>query len=149
MFAIDSFLKYVSRREMLALKACNTALAIGLPRISRKEFPYFTVEEIKILLNLPNPQKRLEKRDLVLLSLFYDSGARAQELCDLFVSDIKFDTLIKIKLKGKGDKVREIPISNEVGELLKYHISNNNLDKNFPLFFSQTKAKITPACLKI
>lgn len=148
MSAITSFLKYASRREMAALKACNTALAVELPRVSRKEFPYFTVEEIRILLNLPNDRTRLGGRDLVLLSLLYDSAARSQELCDLYVNDIKFAKPTKVKLNGKGNKVREIPISNEVSKLLKYHIEKNSLERENPLFFSQTKEKMTPACLR-
>lgn len=148
MSAITSFLKYASRREMAALKACNTALAIGLPHVPRKEFPYFDVEEIRILLNLPDPRSRLGGRDLVLLSLLYDSAARSQELCDLCVGDIKFGKPAKVKLKGKGNKVREVPISNEVSKLLKYHIESNNLERENPLFLSQTKEKMTHACLR-
>ena len=146
--AITSFLKYASRREMAALKACNTTLAMGLPRIPHNEFPYFTVEEIRILLNLPNSQTRLGSRDLVLLSLFYDSAARSQELCDLCVGDIKFGKPTKVKLRGKGNKAREIPISDEVSNLLKYHIGKNESTRDKPLFSSQTKEKMTPACLR-
>lgn len=148
MSALTSFLKYASRREMAALNACSAALNIGLPRIPSKSFPYFTVDEIRVLLNLPDPKTRLGGRDLVLLSLFYDSAARSQELCDLCVSDIKFGKPTKIKLYGKGNKAREVPISDEVAKLLRYHIEKNHLERDKPLFSSQVKEKITPACLR-
>jgi len=75
MSAITSFLKYASRREMAALKACNAAMVVGLPRVAHNSFPYFTVEEIRIILNLPDARTRLGGRDLMLLSLLYDSAA--------------------------------------------------------------------------
>ena len=146
--AVTSFLKYASRREMAALKACNAAISMGLPHVSHKGFPYFNVEEIRVLLNSPDAKTRLGSRDLVLLSLFYDSAARSQELCDLCVGDIKFGSPTKVRLCGKGNKVREIPISEEVAKLVKYHIQKNGLTKERPLFSSQTKEKMTTACLR-
>lgn len=47
----------------------------------------FSLDEVSVLLHLPNPQKRLGFRDQVLLNLMYASGARAQEICDLKVRD--------------------------------------------------------------
>jgi len=148
MSAITSFLKYASRREMAALKACNAAMVMGLPRVAHNSFPYFTVEEIRIILNLPDARTRLGGRDLVLLSLLYDSAARAQELCDLCVDDIKFGNPTKVKLLGKGKKMREVPVSEEVARLVKYHIQRNGLEKKSPLFSSQTREKMTVACMR-
>jgi site-specific recombinase XerD len=148
--AINSFMKYASRREMIALSAFTAVASAEKPTVTKSPFPYFTLEEMKILLQLPNPNRKTEKRDLVLLSLFYDSAARAQELCDLKVGDIKFGTTTKVKLLGKGRKTREVPISADVANLLRYHLRENKLDENRsePLFTSQLGGQMTTACIR-
>lgn len=152
MSALVSFLKYASRREMTALSAYSAAKGTELPKAAHTEFPYFTKDEMAILLALPNPQKYLGKRDIVLLSFLYDTAARAQELCDVCVSDVRFATPTKIKLQGKGGKIREIPISDEAADLLRYHVKMQGLagrnSKSLPLFASQTNAKMTVACVR-
>lgn len=152
MSAVISFLKYSSRREMSALHAYGAAIATELPSKTSTEFSSFTTEEIKILLGLPKPNKYLGGRDLVLLSFLYDTAARAQELCDVCVGDVRFGSITKVKLHGKGNKVREIPISSEASNLLRYHLKVNNMGtndcKNAPLFSSQTNEKMTTACAR-
>ena len=148
--AINSFMKYASRREMSALSAYTIVSASEKPRVIHAPFPYFTLEEMKILLRLPDPNKKTEKRDLVLLSLFYDCGARAQEICDLKVGDIRFGAVTKVKLLGKLNKTREVPISNDVSRLLRYHLKENRLDgqRNEPLFLSQLGEAMTASCIR-
>jgi len=148
--ALSSFMKYASRREMAAITAFTVVAGVEKPKVIRSPFPYFTVEEIGILLRLPDPNKKIERRDLVLLSLLYDSAARAQEICDIKVGDIRFGTVTKVRLRGKGNKTREIPISNEVSKLLRYHLKENELEdkRDKPLFSSQLGGKMTTACIR-
>lgn len=97
-----------------------------------------------ILLSLPDVNKYLGERDIVLLSILYDSGARAQEMCDLCVGDIYFSKPTKVKLHGKGNKVRELPISDEVTALLKYHMKQGDScgsEKQSPLFLVSQKKR--------
>ncbi|MCL1828251.1 MAG: tyrosine-type recombinase/integrase [Oscillospiraceae bacterium] len=148
--ALNSFLKYASRREIAALPAFTAVVGAEKPKPTHKPFPYFTLEEMGILLKLPASEKKTEKRDLILLSAFYETGARAQELCDLKVGDIKFGSTTKVRLFGKGRKTREVPISRDVADLLRYHIKSNNIDdkRDEPLFLSQLGCKMTTACVR-
>ena len=88
MAALNSFLKYASRREMAAISALNATSGASTPKVNDAIFPYFTVEEMKVLLRIPKWTKQFGYRDMVILSLMYDSGARAQEICDLRYGDI-------------------------------------------------------------
>ena len=125
--ALNSFLKYASRRDIAALPAFTAVIGTEKPKPSHKPFPYFTLEEMGILLRSPGSDKKTEKRDLVLLSAFYETGARAQELCDLKVGNVKFGATTKVRLFGKGNKTREVPISRDVADLLRYHVRINNI----------------------
>lgn len=150
--AIVSFLKYASRRDMSALHAYSVAKTSEMPKTARTAFPYFTLEEMNILLILPKADKYLGNRDLVLLSFLYETAARAQELCDLCVGDVRFSSPAKVRLTGKGGKTREIPISEDVTKLMRYHLKthklNNPESNTLPLFSSQTNEKMTPACVR-
>jgi site-specific recombinase XerD len=152
MSAITTFLKYASRREMSALRAYSAAASMEVPSGKNESFSCFMKEEIKILLGLPNPNKYLGSRDLVLLSFLYDTGARAQELCDVCVGDVRFGAVTKVRLNGKGNKIREIPVSDEVSGLLRYYLKkldvNLNEQKDRQLFSSQTNEKMTTACVR-
>lgn len=52
MTAISSFLKYASQRKMAALKPYTSVLAVERPTAPQEEFPYFTIDEIKIIVYL-------------------------------------------------------------------------------------------------
>lgn len=152
MSALVSFLKYASRREMSALGALNAAVGAQTPKVPDAHFPHFSVEEIKILLRLPKQTGKSGIRDTVLLSLLYDSGARAQEICDLCIGDITLGKTCKIKLHGKGNKTRKVPISADVAKLIRKYISDRGMNfkdnRNEALFPSQRSDRITTACIR-
>jgi site-specific recombinase XerD len=148
--AITAFLKYASRRDISALSACSNAINTKTPSVPQTAFPYFIVDEMQILLSIPSIQKYLGERDRALLSLLYDSAARAQELCDLRVGDVRFGSTTKVKLTGKGNKSREVPISEEVTRLLRSYLKSADRtdQRTAPLFSSQTNDKMTPSCVR-
>ena len=71
-------------------------------------------------------------------------------MCNLKVGDIRFGETTKVKLLGKGNKVREVPINEDVAKLLRYHIKEHELgnQRNEPLFLSQRGKKMTTACIR-
>ena len=95
--------------------------------------------------------KRLERRDIVLLSLLYDTAARAQEICDITVRSVRFGNPTKIVLVGKGGTSRLVPIMPKTASILKQHISENGLNskesQKTPLFSSQSHEKMTRSCV--
>lgn len=72
---------------------------------------------------MPDPRKPLERRDIVLLSLLYDSGARAQELCGIRVGDIRFSNPASVLLHGKGGKSRVVPLMSRPTRILQQFIA--------------------------
>jgi integrase/recombinase XerD len=150
--ALSSFFKYASRRDLGALAAFNRISTVPSKRTFNEAFPYFTVEELGILLRIPNTASRLGKRDQTLLCLLYDSAARAQELCDISIGDIRFGHPARVKLFGKGRKTREVPLSDNCALLIRQYIKTQNLSgaecNGHPLFSSQTHERMTTACIR-
>lgn len=111
----------------------------------------FSLDEVLVLLHLPNPQKRLGFRDQVLLNLMYASGARAQEICDLKVRDFFVEkNLYKLTITGKGNKTRRIVIAKPSGILLKRYLEETGHAGQLEtyIFSSQTHPQMTISCVE-
>jgi site-specific recombinase XerD len=83
------------------------------------------------------------------MCLLYDSGARVQELADLKVGDIRTASPSTVKLTGKGNKSRIVPLMKPMSELLKQYLKENNLTgthaSDYPLFGNRSQKKLTRA----
>jgi site-specific recombinase XerD len=108
---------------------------------------HLTPEQTKDLLATPDSSNRSGRRDLTLLSVLYDTGARVQELCDLRVRDIRLEHPAIVTLTGKGRKTRHVPILGNTVELLRSYMQENSLFQNgkldAPLFVNQRHSKLS------
>lgn len=73
----------------------------------------------------------LSLRDVALLEVLYATGARVSEVCGLNLNDIDYDRQT-IRVIGKGNKERSIPLGNPAMKALKNWLSKgrNELQKN-------------------
>lgn len=71
----------------------------------------------------PDSSSRQGFRDKVLLTVLYDSGARVDELIHMKVSDLRLSKPEQITIKGKGNKIRTVPLMENSVEFLKKNIS--------------------------
>lgn len=152
--AILSFSRYTRMKSFQACLPFNNAVQqIPKKKACKKDMAYFTKEEMSILLSLPGTHAVAEKRDRVLLSVLYASGARAQELCDLQVKDIgACSDKTSLKLHGKGRKTRVVVIPDDCARLLQSHLKSNHLkDKDCGdrhVFSSKTHEHMTISCVE-
>ncbi|CAG0911863.1 unnamed protein product, partial [Cyprideis torosa] len=79
----------------------------------RSSVDYLTVDGIKHLLEQIPTNTRTGRRNLALLALLYDSGARVGELIDLTPSSLNLNKPCYVTLLGKGGKKRMVPLQNE------------------------------------
>lgn len=102
----------------------NPFEAITSLKATHKLPEFLTFEEINEFLE--NNKKRLDKlkdRDQAILELFFSSGLRVSELVDLTLEDINFEDRL-LRVKGKGNKEREVPFSNTCKEALINYIKD-------------------------
>ena len=83
---------------------------IGSPKIGRKLPDTLSLEEINQIINAIDLSKAQGERNRAMLETLYGCGLRVSELLDLKLSDLYFDEDF-IKVTGKGDKQRFVPIS--------------------------------------
>lgn len=138
--ALKAFAHYVQYRNPEYLENCTDILTIRPKKHEKTVVPFLTEDELKVLLAQPNPSTRHGLRDLTLLALLYDSGARVQELTDLELKDIRLTNPAMVILTGKGRKARQVPLMKETCKLLDVYIKNFNLESEpltSPLFFNK------------
>jgi integrase/recombinase XerD len=147
--AVHSFCRYLQLEFPDYMLRSQQILAIPIKRTRKISVEYLTLDAMKFLLGKPNNGIKEGRRDVVLLSLLYESGARVQELADLKVGDIRTASPSTVKLTGKGNKSRIVPIMKPMGELLKQYLKENNLTEpyafDYPLFSNRWKDKLTRA----
>lgn len=146
---IHSFFRFVQVSYPEALDQTQQILSIPFRKKPIPTIGYLNADEIKTLLSQPDRHTRNGRRDLTLLSLLYDSGARVQELADLTVASIRLEVPAKVTLLGKGNKVRVVPLMKNTVLLLRGYLTENHLDMphklQYPLFTNQRNEKLTRA----
>ncbi|WP_345169901.1 site-specific tyrosine recombinase XerD [Algibacter aquimarinus] len=90
-------------------RASNPLELIESPKIGRKLPDTLSEEEIDQLINAVDLSKPQGERNRAILETLYGCGLRVSELINLKLSDLFFDEGF-IKVTGKGDKQRFVPI---------------------------------------
>src|SRR5207249_1204509 len=127
--ALHAFFRYVQAEEPDRMLQCQQILAIPLRRHARPTVGYLSKEELAEILAQPDLRTPDGRRDAVLLSILYDTGARVQELIDLSVGDVRLDPPAQLRLMGKGRKMRAVPLMENTVQLLRNHIQENHLNR--------------------
>jgi site-specific recombinase XerD len=126
---LHAFFRYVQAEEPAHRFQCQKILAIPLRRHAHPTVGYVSKQELAEILAQPDLQTSAGRRDAVLLSVLYDTGARVQELIDLSVGDIRLDPPAQLRLLGKGRKMRAVPLMDNTIPLLRDHLRENHLDR--------------------
>jgi len=127
--ALHAFFRYVQAEEPERMFQCQQILAIPLRRHTRPSVEYLSKDHLAEILAQPDLRTRQGRRDAVLLSVLYDTGARVQELIDLSAGDVRLDPPAQVRLMGKGRKQRAVPLMETTVQLLRDHVRENGLDR--------------------
>ena len=145
--AIRSFCNFLARRDPARLATWQSILSVRFRRAQSKAMNYMTIDGLKCLLDQVSTNNLNGRRNLTLLSLLYETGARVQELVDLTPSSIRLEKPAIIRLHGKGDKIRIVPLRGQMVDMLTIYIKENRLDlssrNESPLFFNSRYEKLT------
>jgi integrase/recombinase XerD len=104
---IKAFFKYLLLEDIIEK---DPSELLETPRIGRKLPEVLSLEEIDVLIETIDLSKPEGHRNKAILETLYSCGLRVSELLSLKISDLYFDEGF-IRVKGKGDKERLVPIS--------------------------------------
>lgn len=147
--AFHSFFDYLQTENAEYILLCQRILAIDFKTAPKRSVGYLSFKAIQAILAQPDPESQTGLRDLALLSLLYDTGARVQEIADIVVGDVRLENPATIKLTGKGEKSRVVPLMSHTQEILRSYLNANNLVQTQycrnPLFYNRSRQKLSRA----
>ena len=145
--SIHSFFRYVQGEDPAGIYHYQQVISIPIKKAEKKLIEHLSPESMKHLLKQPDKGSARGRRDLTLLSVLYDTGARVQELIDIKVCDLTLESPSVVELMGKGNKVRRVPLMKNTAALLQAYLSGNGLNKQwknqYPLFVNNQHKKLT------
>ncbi|MDY0068126.1 MAG: tyrosine-type recombinase/integrase [Steroidobacteraceae bacterium] len=136
--AIRSFMAYVAFKEPTALGLAQTVLAIPMKRFERPLLGFLTREQIDAVLGAPDPTTWSGRRDRVMLTVLYSSGARVSELIGMQREDLTLAPSACIRIRGKGRKERSVPLWRDTATLLRHWLRECRGSPDQPLFPNRT-----------
>jgi integrase/recombinase XerC len=137
--ALNSFYRYLKRQGSLAV---NPMARVVAPKTSKRLPSFVEREKMEFLFDAAFFGEGFEGiRNRTILELFYATGMRVSELVALSADDIDLAEGT-IKVLGKRNKERLIPLGNHMGSLLKTYMAERPAGSGF-LFVTEQGAKLS------
>ena len=138
LIALRAFLRFLAKRNIRSLSPEHIELA----KTGERHLDLITPEELRSLLEAPLKATERDSlqslRDKAILELLFSTGLRVSELCAL-TRDINLNT-DSLSVRGKGDKVRVVFISDDAKSALKKYLAKRD-DVDDALFIRLNKEK--------
>lgn len=115
---IRSFHQFALREKYTSK---DPTVLIETPKYERKLPDVLSIEEIDHLLTTPDISKNNGYRDRTMLELLYATGMRVSELISVEIEDVNL-IMGFVKVFGKGNKERIVPLGDTVIDFLKHYI---------------------------
>src|ERR1017187_3909297 len=138
--SIRGYLKYAYKLNYIDV---NPACFISNPKSHRK-LPEVVPQEI--ILNTYkeiDKDKKNAKLYKTIIELLYGCALRVSELCNLNFGDVNISSK-SVRILGKGNKVRIIPIGDKSIVVLNEYLSGKRLNSKDPLLFDGNGKRIYP-----
>jgi integrase/recombinase XerD len=100
----------------------SPAALIESPRLPRKLPSVLTYEQIESVIGAVDLSKPMGHRNKAIIEILYGCGLRVSELIGLLLSNISIKEQY-IKVMGKGNKERLVPVGNPALKALEFYIS--------------------------
>lgn len=101
--------------------AADVAAGVSPPKLGEKLPETLSIDEVGMLLDACPDETPTQLRDKALLETLYATGARISEVLALVVDDIA-ETRDFIKVTGKGDKQRVVPVGGAAQRALEAYL---------------------------
>lgn len=135
--AIRNFLKYLAKRDIPTLAAEK----IEVGKNPTHEIEFLDGEEVDRLLNAASGESLKSLRDRAILELLFSAGLRVSELISVNRDQINL-VRQEFSVRGKGDKIRIVFISNTAKDALEKYL-DKRIDIDNAVFIRFSKKKIT------
>jgi integrase/recombinase XerC len=115
MSSLRMFLRYLRREGHMETNPDVHAIS---PKLEQKIPAHLSVDEMAMLVEMPDVSTPAGRRDRAILELFYASGIRLGELVSLDLEDVNLADRV-VRVMGKGRKERIVPFNSKAEEALR------------------------------
>jgi integrase/recombinase XerD len=143
--AVHSFFRYAGGQYPEHLAQAQRILAVPFKRSTTREIQHLDFAEILAVLGVIDRSTEQGCRDLALLILMFNTGARVSEIVGLQTSDLRLTSPPSIVLRGKGRKERTCPLWPETAHLLQKLVEQRGvqLNQSVALFLNHRGTPLT------
>ena len=137
--SIKSFYLFLIKKNIINTSPISEVIS---PKQEKYLPSSMSEDEVDKLLNSPDSNIRIEKRDKAMIEMLYATGMRISELVNLKITDIDMQRCV-VKVLGKGSKERLIPFGEQAYEALNNYLSDRDKSSSKEVFLSNRRTKIS------
>ena len=137
--SIKSFYLFLIKKSIVATSPISEVIS---PKQEKYLPSSMSEDEVDKLLNSPDSNIKIEKRDKAMIEMLYATGMRISELVNLKITDVDMQRCV-VKVLGKGSKERLIPFGEEAYEALNNYLNDRDESSSKEVFLSNRKTKIS------
>jgi integrase/recombinase XerD len=143
--AIHSFFEYLGREHPEHLLQAHRVLSVPFKRTTQRTVDYLDADELRKVLEAVDRSTPMGRRDYLLLTVLFNTGARVQEVVSLNATDLRLSPPPSVKFLAKGRKERICPLWPETAKLIKQFCSETGLTfhESKPLFCNHRGGRLT------
>ncbi len=116
--------RYLVRENKIKV---DPTLEIHSPKIPKSLPKSLSEEDVELLLNAPDIKTISGLRDKAMLELLYACGLRVSELVNILLTELSMTEGV-VRVTGKGDKTRLVPMGEEAVDWIKKYIDESRND---------------------
>lgn len=143
--ALHAFFRYLATLDPRWMFQSRAVLEIPFKRYAARVLDYLENEEISHIFRHLDPRGRHGLRDLAVLRMLYNTGARAEELVSLDINQVRFTGPHYVHIQGKGHKERTCPLWPETIKAVKNYLATRRAcpGDHAPLFLNAKGARLS------
>jgi site-specific recombinase XerD len=146
--AVHSFFRYVALSEPSLALHCQRVLAIPPKRYDRRLLEFLREEEAAAIIEAPDLETWIGRRDHALLMVAVQTGLRNSEITSLQRRDVELGVAAHVRCLGKGRKARATPLRPDVVAVLEAWLREQGDDPDDPVFPSSGGGRLSSDALQ-
>jgi site-specific recombinase XerD len=141
--ALRAFMRFVAQQAPETLALTSQVMAIPLKRFDRQLVQPLSAAEVEAILAATDPATQAGRRDRLLFSFLYHTGARVSEALQVRQQDLQLGPSAFVRLHGKGRKERSVPLLKSLARELKRALEQRRQEPAALLFENRLGQPLT------
>ncbi|MCD7893102.1 MAG: site-specific integrase [Erysipelotrichaceae bacterium] len=140
--AVKSFLEYAQSINPVYLNTYVEVKSIKKKKENNEKQDYMTVDEMKAFFSCIDLRYKSGYKHYVILTVLYETGTRVSEVINIRIENLFFNENPYIKIFGKGNKERNVYISDSVVFMINEYRTKFNIHDGY-LFRNPSNNQLT------